>query len=242
MACTTILVGKHASYDGSTMIARNDDSGSGHFTPKKFVVIHPEDQKRIYRSVLSHVEVELPEHPYRFTAVPNAVAGKGIWAASGVNEKNVAMTATETITSNPRVLGADPLVEYQSAEDGKEEVPGGIGEEDIVYLVLPYINSAREGVLRLGSLLETYGTYEKNGIAFQDQDEIWWLETIGGHHWIAKKVPDDRYVVMPNQFGMDEFDLEDAFCEQREHLCSADLREFIEKNHLDLRLDEESVF
>ena len=42
MACTTILVGKNASYDGSTMIARNDDSGSGHFTAKKFVVIHPE--------------------------------------------------------------------------------------------------------------------------------------------------------------------------------------------------------
>lgn len=35
MACTTILVGKNASYDGSTMIARNDDSGSGHFTAKK---------------------------------------------------------------------------------------------------------------------------------------------------------------------------------------------------------------
>ena len=30
MGCTTILVGKKASYDGSTMIARNDDSGSGH--------------------------------------------------------------------------------------------------------------------------------------------------------------------------------------------------------------------
>lgn len=28
MPCTTILVGKKASYDGSTMIARNDDSGS----------------------------------------------------------------------------------------------------------------------------------------------------------------------------------------------------------------------
>ena len=27
MPCTTILVGKKASYDGSTMIARNDDSG-----------------------------------------------------------------------------------------------------------------------------------------------------------------------------------------------------------------------
>ena len=63
----------------------------------------------------------------------------------------------------------------------------------------------------MGSLLEQYGTYEMNGIAFQDADEIWWLETIGGHHWIARKVPDDVYVMMPNQFGMDQFDLEDAF-------------------------------
>ena len=28
MSCTTLLVGKNASYDGSTMIARNDDSGA----------------------------------------------------------------------------------------------------------------------------------------------------------------------------------------------------------------------
>ena len=99
MACTTILVGKKASYDGSTMIARNDDSGSGHFTAKKFTVVHPEDLPKVYRSVLSHVEVPLPEGAMRFTAMPNAVEGKGIWAASGVNAANVGMTATETITS-----------------------------------------------------------------------------------------------------------------------------------------------
>ena len=158
MACTTILVGKKATYNGSTMIARNDDSSSGHYTPKKFVVIHPDEQARTYKSVLSHVEIRLPDNPMRYTAMPNAVKGEGIWAASGVNEAQVAMTATETITSNPRVLGADPLVVYQPAEGEKEEIPGGIGEEDIVYLVLPYIHSAREGVKRLGSLLEEYGT------------------------------------------------------------------------------------
>ena len=49
-----------------------------------------------------------------------------------------------------------------------------------------------------------------NGIAFSDHDEIWWLETIGGHHWIARRVPDDAYVVMPNQLGIDTFDLKDA--------------------------------
>lgn len=236
MPCTTILVGKNASYDGSTMIARNDDSGAGHFTPKKFVVVHPGEQQQNYQSVISRLKIDLPENPMRYTSMPNALEGKGIWAACGVNEANVAMTATETITSNPRVLGADPLVEYQPATDGKEEVPGGIGEEDLVYLVLPYIRSAREGVIRLGQLLEQYGTYEINGIAFQDVNEIWWLETIGGHHFIARKVPDDRYVVMPNQFGVDAFDLEDAFSEQRENICSSDLKEFLEKYHLNLSM------
>ena len=234
MPCTTILVGKKASYDGSTMIARNDDSPSGQFTPKKFVVVHPEEQPKKYKSVLSHVEIDLPEDPMRYTAVPNALDGEGIWAAHGINAAGVGMTATETITSNARVLGADPLVEYVPAKDGMEEISGGIGEEDIVSLVLPYIHSAREGVTRLGSLLEKYGTYEMNGIAFSDKNEIWWLETIGGHHWIARRVPDDAYVVMPNQFGIDAFDLEDALTEQKEHMCSADLKEFIEKNHLDL--------
>ena len=237
MACTTLLIGKKASYDGSTIIARNDDSGSGRFTPKKFVVVHPQEQPRVYKSVISHVEIRLPEDPMRYTAMPNAVDGEGIWAASGVNEAHVAMTATETITSNPRVLGADPLQIYQPAADGRDEIPGGIGEEDIVCIVLPYIHSAREGVLRLGSLLEQYGTYEMNGIAFQDQDEIWWLETIGGHHWIARRVPDDAYVVMPNQLGIDQFDLDDALGGQKEYMCSADMREFIEKNHLDLSRD-----
>ena len=237
MACTTMLVGKKATYDGSTMIARNDDSCSGRFTPKKFVVVHPEEQPRHYKSVISHLEIELPDNPMRYTSMPNAVKGEGIWAGSGVNEAQVGITATETLTSNPRVLGADPLVVYQPAKDGKEEIPGGIGEEDIVSIVLPYINSAREGVQRLGSLLEKYGTYEMNGIAFQDIDEIWWLETIGGHHWIARRVPDDAYVVMPNQLGLNQFDLDDALNAQKEYMCSSDMREFIKKNHLDLSLD-----
>ena len=85
--------------------------------------------------------------------------------------------------------------------------------------------------------MEQYGTYEMNGMAFQDSDEIWWLETIGGHHWIARRVPDDVYVVMPNQLGIDTFDLEDALTEQKEFMCSPDMRSFIEENHLDLSFD-----
>lgn len=57
-------------------------------------------------------------------------------------------------------------------------------------LVLPYIRSAREGVERLGALLAKHGTYEMNGIAFSDEQDI------------ARRVPEDYYVTMPNQLGV----------------------------------------
>ena len=173
MSCTTILVGKKASYDGSTIIARDDDSGSGRYDPKKFIAVAPQDQPRHYRSVLSHVEIDLPDNPCRYSIVPNVLPNRGILAEAGVNEHNVAMSATETIAVNERVLAADPLVELQPANEAANtpEVPGGIGEEDIITLVLPYVATAREGVIRLGELLETYGTYESNGVIISDVDD-----------------------------------------------------------------------
>ncbi len=231
MACTTVLVGRKASNDGSTMIARTDD---GFYDVKKLVVLDPKKQKKIYRSVISKAEVPLPENGMRCTICPSVDPKEGVWAATGINQANVGMTATETITSNPRVLAADPLVRYEKPRSRREKAaPGGIGEEDMVMLVLPYIRTAREGVERLAALLEEYGTYESNGIAFNDEKEVWWLETIGGHHWMARRVPDDVVVLAPNQFGMDSFDLEDALGKKKNHLCSADLREFMAEHHLD---------
>ena len=109
MPCTTILVGKKASNDGSTMIARNDD---GRFDVKKIKVVEKDKQPRKYVSKISHVEVELPEHSLRYTTCPNVDPKYGIWAATGINEANVGMSATETITTNARVLGGDPYVKF----------------------------------------------------------------------------------------------------------------------------------
>lgn len=225
MSCTTILVGSKASYDGSTIIARNDD---GSFAPKKMIV-NKKNQSSKYKCQISKLEIELPKKSYKYTSTPSVSKDKGLWPACGINEKNVAMTATETITSNPLVKGADPLVVY----DKEKKKVGGIGEEDFLTIVLPYISSAREGVIRTGELLEKYGTYECNGIAFADEKEIWWLETIGGHHFIATKVPNDKVVIMPNSFGTDHFDLKDAFSKQENNICSKDLKSFIKDNHLD---------
>ena len=84
MPCTTLLVGKNATVDGSTMMARNEDSPSGKFTSKKFIVVRPEDQPRKYKSVISQVEIALPDNPLRYTAMPNAQAVEGIWGKRGL--------------------------------------------------------------------------------------------------------------------------------------------------------------
>ena len=229
MPCTTILAGIKATNDGSTMIARTEDGG---FDVKNFIVVTPKDQKKKYKCVISHLEIELPDDPLGYTCTPNVDRSEGIWAAQGINTENVAMSATETTSTNARVLAADPMVVYEAAKGNKKAKVGGIGEEDMVYLVLPYVRTAREGVKRLGELLEKYGTYESNGIAFCDAKEAWWFETIGGHHWMARRVQDDEVVVAPNQFDLDRFDWDDAYGKEKDNICCKDLKKFVEDNRL----------
>ena len=217
--CTTILVGKDATIDGSTMIARSEDGGST-IIPEAFIAVNPEEQPKHYKAVISGQEIDdedLLPNPMRYTSAPDASGKRGIWAAAGINDATVAMTATETITTNSRIQGIDPLVEK-----------GGLGEEDFVTLTLPYIHSAREGVKRLGYLVEKYGTYEMNGSAFADHDEVWYIETIGGHHWAARRIPDDAYVAAPNRLNIDFFDFND----QENFMCSSDLLDIINEYHL----------
>ncbi|KXB36163.1 putative dipeptidase B [Aerococcus christensenii] len=214
-SCTTILVGKKASLNGSTLIARNEDGGDRP-DPQRFVVVSPEDQPSSYKTFKGNITIELPECPGSYTSTPEAdVEHNGLFAGSGINQWNVAMSATETITTNPRVLAVDPYV------------PGSIVEADMVTLVLPYIHSAKEGVLRMGELLEEYGTYEANGMAFSDSEEIWYMETYGGHHWAAIRIPDECYVVAPNRLNIDQFDFESD-----QVLYCTDLQAFIEENQL----------
>lgn len=214
--CTEILVGKAASMDGSTIVARNED-GYGPINPIKFVVHPAVDQTGAsFTSAVTGVEVPLPDHAYRYTGTPQADQSDGQYEEAGINELNVGMSATETTATNARVLGYDPLVD------------DGINEEAMITLVLPYIKSAKEGAARLGALIEKYGTGESNSIAFNDQNDVWYLETAGGHHWAAMRLPEDTYAIAPNQTLMQTVDLQDT----DNFLVASDLVDFVAQHHL----------
>ncbi|WP_125683986.1 C69 family dipeptidase [Levilactobacillus yonginensis] len=215
-ACTSILIGPQATMDGSVIIGRNEDAKAA--WPKHFVV-HPAQTAttpQTFTSTDNGFTMPLPDHAAKYTATPEWTAKFGLFEEDGFNEYGVAMSATESTYSNERVLGADPLVK------------DGIGEEAMVTVVLPYIHTAREGVARLGQLIEHYGTCESNGILFADQTEAWYLETGAGHYWVAQRIPANGYAVVANQMAIQAIDFNDA----DNFMFARHLQEFVATNHL----------
>lgn len=214
-ACTSILIGKSASVDGSVMIGRNEDSRAA--WPKKFVVHPASDQTtRQFSSQDNGFSIPLPNHAAKYTATPEWTDKYGIFEEDGINEFGVAMSATESTYANDRVLSADPLV------------TDGIGEEAMLTVVLPYIKTAREGVTRLGDIVSQYGTSETNGILFADRNEAWYFETGSGHYWVAQRIPDDSYAVIANQMAIQTINFEDA----THFMWQEGIQQFVTDNHL----------
>lgn len=213
-SCTSILVGKKASVDGTIMIGRNEDSKAA--WPKR-VIIHPHgDLDTRFESKDTGLKLRLPKDSFKYSATPEWTNKYGLFEEDGINEYNVAMSATESAYCNDRVLGYDPLVK------------GGLNEEAMVTVVLPFVKTAREGVQRLGDLIAKYGTGETNGILFADDDEAWYFESGAGHYWVAQRIPDDSYAVVANQLAIQEVDFDDS----DNFMFHPQLKQFVEENNL----------
>lgn len=215
-ACTSILVGKKATVDGSVMIARNDDTFLP-LTPQRFVMRPAIAQARQLVSNQNGFKGNLPANGLRYTATPNAdVEKNGLFEESSINAANVAVSATESVYGNPRALAYDPWL------------PNGLAEDCLPTMVVPYIQSARQGVEYLGQLIAKYGSPEGNGVLFADQNEAWYMEIVTGHHWAATRIPDDAYVITANQVAQQKIDFDDS----QNYLWSKGIREFVIEHSL----------
>ncbi|WP_367341743.1 C69 family dipeptidase [Limosilactobacillus sp.] len=213
-SCTSILVGKNASTDHSILIGRNEDAKAA--WPKRMVVHAHGSLSREFVSKDTGLKLELPANSARYTATPEWTDKEGLFEEDGINEYDVAMSATESAYSNDLVLGFDPLVK------------SGLNEEAMITVVLPFIKTAREGVKRLGQLIEQYGTGETNGVLFADNNEAWYFESGGGHYWVAQRIPDDSYAVVANQLAIQEIDFDDP----DNFMFQPNIRDFVAAHNL----------
>ena len=212
--CTTIIIGQEQTADGSMIVARSEDWDA--MEAKNYEIFEGTDNgPREFVAKDSPFRCELPEKALGYSAL-SPYNLHGHWGSAGFNTAGVGMSATESIFSNDEVLKHDPLVE------------NGVAENSVFNITLPYVHTAREGVERLGMLIEKYGIAEGFGIGFVDSKEIWYLETACGHRWLACRMPKDRYFVTGNQSRFRTYDPND----KENYLASADLIEFAEKHGL----------
>lgn len=101
--CTTMLVGKKASLDGSTIVARDEDYDQG-FNEKRFAYYPAKNYDELFVSKGTGVEIPLKGEGCGFTAVRDAVEDYGRFDEQGINSYNVAMSSTESEASNRRVF------------------------------------------------------------------------------------------------------------------------------------------
>jgi dipeptidase len=212
--CTTIIVGSKQSADGSLICARSEDFDCK--LAKNLELYEDTDngpEEFVARD--SAFRCPLPKKRLGYSAMPGCDL-PGHWGSAGFNTAGVGMSSTETIFSSTKALDADPLVD------------NGIAENCVFNIILPYIHTAREGVERLGKMIEEYGSAEGYGVGFIDKDEIWYLESACGHRWLACRMPKDKYFVTGNQSRYRRYDKDD----KKHFLASADLIEFAEKHGL----------
>jgi dipeptidase len=98
----------------------------------------------------------------------------------------------------------------------------------MVNMVLPFIESARHGVEYLGQLIKQYGSPAGNSVLFSDKDNVWYMEIVTGHHWVAQRIPDDAYAVAANQVAIQQVD----FADTDNFIWSEGLQDFVETHHL----------
>lgn len=202
MSCTSIMVGKRASTDGSVMTSHTCDS----WYRTWMNMVPARDYERdtvtaIYEgrmhtqsaldSTNMHKRGVIPQvrHTYRYldTAYPC------------MNEKQLAMGETT-------IGGRDTL----------RNSKGMFFIEELERIALERCSTARDAIRLMGQLVKEYG-YGDSGecLTIADKNEVWIFEVFGegpkkvGGVWAAVRIPDDEIAVSANISRITKLDLTD---------------------------------
>lgn len=201
-SCTSIMVGKNASTDGSVMTSHTCDS----WYRTWMQMVQPKDYEdgamaSIYEgrmhtqtpsdSTKMYLKGKIPQvkHTYRYldSAYPC------------LNEKQLAMGETT-------FSGRDTLVNKK----------GMFYIEELQRIALERCTTARQAIRLMGELAQTYG-YADGGecLTVADKNEVWIFEILGagpkkiGAVWAARRIPDDHIAVSANISRISDIDTND---------------------------------
>jgi dipeptidase len=206
-ACTSVMVGKAASADGSTMTTHTCDGG---YDARIQIIpggVHAEGTmvevfKGLCQADLPNRTVtkvgEIPQAPVTYTYFHIGYPF--------MNENQVIMG--ETTWSGERAL---------------RNSAGWMTIEQLQVFGLQRATTAREAIQIMGELAEKYGYGDGGeGLTIIDGDEAWLFEICGpgpfwapgsdepGAVWVAQRIPDDHVLVHANRSRIGEIDLDNT--------------------------------
>jgi dipeptidase len=203
-ACTSITVGKQASFDGSVMTSHTDDS---HRT-RSWMNIVPEERHGRRDKVKMYKRVADDSGP-----MP-AYKHKPIGEIPQVRE-----TYGYINTAYP-CMNTEQLAIGESTFGGRESLVSDEGLIDcqrLIKLMLQRCTTAREAIKTGGELLKKHGWNDAGEcLTIADTKEVWHMEIVGpgkgktGAIWVAQRVPDDEVSVNANAARIQEIDLENT--------------------------------
>ena len=187
VACTSILVTRKASKNGSTMITYAADSHTryGDLYYLAGGVHKPGEMVQIYDYGDGRPLIQIPQVERTFTIIRNA------------NEVGLGITET-TFGGRSELESKTPAIDYGS----------------LIRLALQRASNAREAIKVMAELVETYG-YCSSGESFSiaDDKEVWIMEMIGkgeekGAVWVAMRIPEGCISAHANHARITTFPLQ----------------------------------
>jgi dipeptidase len=211
--CTTILVGKDATSDGSVMLAHNEDLGES--AAHHYAVVpraaHPPGEVLVLWS-----GARVPQVPVTYAYIATRLFDEGYVpgdVTTGINEYQVA------VANNSAVLRGAP-------QPGPTR--GRLIWTDFMRLALERAQTARQAVQVMGDLAQTYrlGVDTATLFAVTDAAEGWWVEIAKEGQWAAQRVPDDGAAMRANTFriGVVDFGDPERFMHSADLVCYAEAR------------------
>jgi dipeptidase len=199
--CTTIMVGKLASYDGSVMTSHTDDS---HRTRSWMDVVPAMPHDRGEMVTLYQREKDDTKKMPTYKHVPTGKIPQVDYTNGYIN------SAYPCINDHQVAIG-------ETTFGGRDECKSDKGLIDcqrLCMLMLQRATTAREAIEIAGELLKQYGWNDwGETLTIADPNEAWVLEIVGpgkdktGAVWVAQRVPDEHITISANASRIRQIDI-----------------------------------
>ena len=239
--CTTILVTKGASADGSVMISHSDDND---LMDQRIIYIPAQQHAPGAMRPVYCTAAAMGEFPqYNSFFHPRMVtSGRGPgYDTPGPQSVPLGFIPQTKETyayfdGSYGIMNEHQLM-FGECTDGSKVSPDPEPGSRILYsselsrIALERCRTAREAILLIGSLIEEYGLYGTGEtLPVADTEEGWVIEMAPspegkGGLWVAKKVPDGEVFVAANQFRIREVNPDDP-----DMMFSKNLHEIAQKH------------